>query len=170
MHIDINTTPLQNLATVRFSAAQLQAIDEALDAFEVSTPELVALPVPSRRRMSFMGERSEPFCRQALHVLQLNPQVLPRGLSMDDAIADLAALDQLRPRLARLTRIYQRVLDTEAALGSDVMVAALTGYRLLKATGQMYGLAPLERELGTRFAKQGNRTFRKKRDVGPPAS
>jgi hypothetical protein len=88
-----------------------------------------------------------------LHVLEQNPQIVPPNVPLADAIADMDALDQLRPRLIRLARLSERASDTEMALGSDVMVVALQGYSLLKLTGHAEGLEGLRQELGERFAK-----------------
>lgn len=158
MNVNTSITVVQNLASLVLTQPDLQSFDATLDALDQISSRCVVLSVDQRKSIARTGERSELFCRQALNFVSQNPEILPRGLSMDDAIADLAALDQLRPRLARLTKIVQRFSDTEAALGSDVMVAALNGYRMLKATGQIYGLAPLERELRSRFTYRAKST------------
>jgi len=88
-----------------------------------------------------------------LSVLEQNPQIVPPNLSMPDAIADLNAIDKLRPRMIRLSRLTERASDTNVALGSDVMSAALDGYSLLKRSGRAEGLESLRKELGARFAK-----------------
>lgn len=63
-----------------------------------------------------MGDRSEAFCRQPLTVLADRPQVVPPDLSPPDAMADLAVLDVLRPRLEKLRQPTERADDTELAL------------------------------------------------------
>lgn len=166
MSTETPATLLQNLATMTFTTEQLQAIDQALDTLEANAPGLISLSAQRRKTMIHMGEVSEPFCRRALTVLTQNPAVLPRGLSMDDAKADLQALDQWRPRVARLTRYFERATDTEAALGSDVMVAAMAGYKALKATAGLYGLRALAEDLSLRFQRPG----RARADKNPPAS
>ncbi len=100
-----------------------------------------------------MGDKSEAFCRQALSALAHNPQVVPPSLKLGESLADLAALDALRPRLQRLQRLAERASDTEAVLGSDVMQCALDGYALLKRAGRNQGLEGLVKELGARFVK-----------------
>jgi hypothetical protein len=74
-----------------------------------------------------------------------------------DAMADLTALEQLRPRMIRLSRLSERASDTDVALGSDVMTVALLGYSLLKLSGRAEGLGPLRQELGVRFSKASRR-------------
>ena len=101
-----------------------------------------------------MGDKSEAFCRQAVIVLAENAQVLPRNFDVDAYRADLAALDALRPRLARVQRLYERMADSEMALGSDLMVASLEGYAHLQVSGRGDGLEGLREALGARFIRK----------------
>jgi hypothetical protein len=143
----------QNLVTLNLTDAQLTAVDAALGELEKQLGALIALPPPQKKSLRRMGQKSEAFCRQTLRVLEQNPQMVPANVPLADAIADLTALEQLRPRMVRLSRLSERASDTEVALGSDVMSVALQGYSLLKLTGRNEGLEPLRRDLGTRFAK-----------------
>lgn len=143
----------QNLVTLTLSDAQLSAVDQALSDLETHLTGLIAFNASQRRGLKRMGGKSEAFCRQALSALAQNPQVVPPSMGLAAAQADLVSLDQLRPRMLRLQRLSERVTDTEAALGSDVMAAALQGYALLKLSGKNQGLEGLRRALGTRFAR-----------------
>ena len=67
---------------------------------------------------------------------------MPQNI-ISDAQNDLAQLEKLRPRAARLRRLLERVDDGETALGSDVMSAALEGYAMLKVSGRGAGLDAL---------------------------
>ena len=145
---------MSNLATLTFTDAQLTAIDNAITELERQLTGLVALTVADKRRATKLGEKSEFFCRQTLRMLGENPQLIPPNLNLTDAVADLDARDSLRPRMMRLKRLMERGDDTDFALGSDAMAAAMRGYSLLKAVSGKEGLDQLRRELGTRFAKQ----------------
>jgi len=147
----------QNLLSLTLTDAQIKTATDALTALEGALSGLVSLDVPTRRRLTKMGQKSEVFCRQALSVLAQNPQVVPPSLKLADAQADLAALDRLRPVLDRLQRLSERGTDSEMALGSDVMEVALEGYGLLKVSGRQQGLDSLRKELSSRWAK-GRRT------------
>lgn len=140
---------------VRFNLTdtQVRAIDLAITELESQLSGLVALSVTDKRRAAKLGEKSEHFCRQALQMLADNPQVVPPNLDLADAVADLNARDALRPRLMRLTRLLERGKDTDFALGSNAMAAALRGYTLLKAVSGREGLDQLKSRIGTRFAK-----------------
>ncbi|MEO7325440.1 MAG: hypothetical protein ABIW82_11490 [Dokdonella sp.] len=145
---------MQNLVSMNLTNDQLTAVDAALAALETNLSEMVALTADQRRTMPRMGDKSEAFCRQTLSLLALNPQIVNPNLGLGGAVADLVALDALRPRLQRLTRLSERGADTQAALGSDVMAAALQGYGLLRLSGRDQGLEALRASLGTRFAKK----------------
>lgn len=153
----------QNLMSLALSADDLDAIDAALSALEARLTGLVALQPDDRRGLTKMGDKSEAFCRQTLTVLAQNPQVIPPSFDLVEARADLAAVDVLRPRLARLRRLTERAEDSEMALGSDVMIASLEGYALLKVSGRNQGLEGLRQSLSARFGKTARR-------AGPPAA
>lgn len=143
----------QNLISLAFDATRLAAIDSSLTELETHLSGLIALNAAQRRKLMRMGDKSEAFGRQALTILAQNPQIVPPGLGLADAQADLATLDQLRPILSRLQRLTERASDSDVALGSDVMAVALQGYALLKVAGKNQGLEGLRKELSARFAK-----------------
>jgi hypothetical protein len=143
----------QNIISLTFTEAQITALDAALTELETQLSGCIALDLTKKRALKKMGEKSEAFCRQALHMAELNPQMMPANIPVSEAVADLKALDQLRPRLMRLSRMTQRAVDTDIALGSDVMSVALAAYGQLKLTGKSEGLEPVRRELRTRFVK-----------------
>ena len=57
-----------------------------------------------------------------------------------------------------LQRLATRVDNTVAALGSDVMYVAQTGYGMLKVFGDEHGLEDMRKELGYRFARGRRKT------------
>lgn len=144
----------QNFATLNLTADELAAMDAGLAQLEAAAAGMIALTPQQKTQMVRTGDKSEPFYRQTLRVLEQNPQVLSANMNLPDALADLQASDVLRPRLIRLTQLFQRFQDTDLALRSDVMAMALRGYKLLKVSGRDAGLEPLQRELSVRFAKK----------------
>ncbi len=143
----------QNIATLNLTVAQITAVDAALSTLETELAGLVALAPGMKRRLMQMGDKSEAFCRQALRVLGENPQVVPPNIDVADAVRDLEARDQLKPRVIRLSRLLSKMEDTEFALGSDAMTVASQGYALLKVVGRSEGLEGFRKDLGTRFTK-----------------
>ena len=144
---------MQNLVNMTLTDAQVAAVDAALSTLETELAGLVSLSPAEKRRMRKMGDKSESFSRQALQVISQNPALIPSKVGVDDAIADLKLLDQLRPRLTRLMRLCERGSDTDAALGNDIMAVSLKAYGLMKLIGNGEGMETLKRDLSTHFAR-----------------
>lgn len=148
----------QNLINLSFGQDDLAQIDQALDMLETRLDGLMSLRAEDRRSLTKMGGKSETFCRQAIHILAQNPEIVPPNLPWRDAEKDLATLDQLRPRTARLQRLVERAVDSQIALGSDVMSVALDGYAVIKVSGKKQGLKGLRQSLSTRFTRGSRRS------------
>lgn len=141
----------QNIVDIAFEESALADIDAALTTLEARLAGLVALDPVKRRRLHKMGDKSEAFCRLAIDVLGGNPQIIPANFDLAAVQRDLAALDVLRIRTIRVLRLYERMADTEMALGSDMMSNAVKGYAFLKVAGKSAGLDALRKQLSVRF-------------------
>ena len=147
----------QNLVSLEFSAAQLEAVDAALAALEKNLAELVTLTAEQRRKALKMGDGSEVFCRQTELVLRQNAGMVPADFELAEFQQDIATLDALRPRLQRLRALTDRADDTELALGRDILSASLDGYALTKVIGQGTGLDTLKAAMKTRLARKSRK-------------
>ncbi len=87
-------------------------------------------------------------------VLAQNTYPLLPSFDLAEAQNDLAHLDKIRPRAARLRRLLGKAEDGETALGSDAMSAALEGYALLKVSGKGAGLDALRQGMSARFTRK----------------
>ncbi len=74
-------------------------------------------------------------------LLAQNTESIPPCYDLAEAQRDLAVLDLLRPRFSRLRLLMSRADDTQMALGSDLLSAALEGYAIAKAFGKGAGRA-----------------------------
>ena len=99
-----------------------------------------------------MGERSESLCRQTLMLPGQNAQLIPPGYDLTEAQHDLATCDLLHSRFSRLRQLNRKAEDTEMALGSDILIAALEGYALARAIGKGAGIDALKETMATRFS------------------
>lgn len=142
----------QNLVSLTFSADDIAAIDAAIATLEKKLAPLIELSIDDRRRLAKMGEKSESLCRQTLMLLGQNAQLIPPGYDLAEAQRDLATLDLLVPRFSRLRQLLRKADDTEMALGSDILSAALEGYAIAKAFGKGAGLDALKEAMATRFS------------------
>jgi hypothetical protein len=160
----------QNLIDLSFAEAQLANIRGATATLNTELAGLISLSAADKQRLRRMGSLSEDFCRQALETIALRPEMVPANIPVAAALADLKVLDQLRPVLAELTLIQNRVSDSVAALGHDIMTVALRAYGLMKLTGQGEGMESLRRDLKAARFKGGTRIAAKTRRGGnaPP--
>ena len=142
-----------NRISIDVTDDELNVALAALGQLEGALQALVALEPRERQRLVKMGQKSEVFCREALIVLEQNPQIVPSSLDVAGARDDLRALERLRPVFDRLQRLTERGKDTELVLGSDVMEVAMEGYRLVKVSGRRQGLDGHRRQLAERWAK-----------------
>lgn len=148
----------QNFANVHFDEAQWAAVDEAMAVLERAWgPMLVVLGPDVRRRIVKMGDGSEAFVRASHRAGRENPALIPPRIDLDKMSRDLATHDALASRHVRLAALLEKVSDTDIALGSDAMSAALQCYGQLKLAGRASGLDPLRRDLGRRFGKTARR-------------
>ncbi len=143
-----------NLISLDITPEQQAAALAALAQLEAALPGLLSLEQDERRKLLWMGEKSEVFCRSTIRVLGDNPDIVPPSLDVAGAQADLVTLDRLRPVFERLGRLHSRLDDTTSALGNDIMDVALDGYGQIKLVGDAYGLKELRKEIGGRFAKR----------------
>lgn len=153
----------QDLVSLQFAPADLDAVDSALAVLEAKLEALVTLTAAERRKAIKMGDKSEVFCRQTELVLRQNPGIVPSNFDLAGLQEDLTALDALRPRLQRLRALTDRADDTELALVSDILSASLDGYALAKVGGKGTALDTLKEAMQTRLS-------RKPRKPGTPAA
>jgi hypothetical protein len=144
----------QNLVSIEFAPADLDAIDSALAVLEAKLDALITLTAEQRRKAIKMGDRSEAFCRQTELVLRQNPGIVPGNFDFIGYQQDIAALDALRPRLQRLRTLTDRADDTALALGSDIMSASYDGYALAKVGGKGTALDTLKEAMQTRLTRK----------------
>lgn len=144
----------QNLISFSVSPADFEAIVGAIDQLEKKLTGLVELSVDQRRSLAKMGDKSEAFCRQTLIVLAQNRQLIPPELDLAQAEEDMRTLDQLRPLFARLRQLVAKADNTEMALGSDILSAALEGYALARVFGKGVGLDALREAMSTRLSRK----------------
>lgn len=148
----------QNLVSIAVSKALQTSLIQQVAHFKQQLPDLISLTNEERRSLTMMGPKSENFARLALVSMQQNPALIPRGIDLDAAFADLEARDNLIPVLKALQSLVEEIEDTVSALGSDVMVVANIGYGLMKSAGGGAGLDEAVRELSYRHRKRARKS------------
>lgn len=144
----------QNIASIHLTPEQWAQIDDAVVVVTgVLEPALVPLTPTRKRGSPKMGDGSQAFCRLALQIAEENPALIPPRIDLEEMRRDLDSHDALKQRAVKLTALLEKVRDTQIALGSDVMVAALEIYAVLKAVGKAEGVHALRKQLSKRFDK-----------------
>jgi hypothetical protein len=150
--------PQQNLVSMTVTKETQATILELIAQIRRLLPELLSLSVEQRRSLQLFGPRSQSYGRLALVTIAQNLHLLPRGIDIDAAFADLEAHDNLIPILAALQQLVEEVDDTIAALGSDVMVVANQSYGVMNAAGGDAGLDEALKELRMRHRKRSKKS------------
>ena len=132
----------------------LARIDRALDELREALGPMQAMTPADRRRLFKMGPKTEAFCRKALVLLEINPQAVSEALDLPRAQTHLRSIDRLRPRLQRLQQIESLLTDTITLLGVDVAKRARIGFQVMRNSGAVKGLKPLEKHLGARYRRR----------------
>ena len=148
----------QNIVDIAFDAVELAEIDSALSVLDDKFSRLIALEPQRRKRLHKMGTKSEAFCRLAIEIMSGNPGILPVRFDLAAVQRDLAAWDALRPRRIRMLRLFERMMDTEMALGSDMMANSVEAYAFLRVSGKSAGLDALRKQLAVRFKGKRSRS------------
>lgn len=81
----------QNLVSITFPPADIEAIDEMLAMLETKLGALITLSAAERRKAIKMGDKSEAFCRQTELVLRQNPGIVPGNFDLTGFQQDIAA-------------------------------------------------------------------------------
>ncbi len=144
-----------NLVSATLTAADVQAVSDALATIRTKLPFLVDLGLQEKRRLLKMGDGSRAFVEKALAVAQSNPQVFPPSFDVAEFARDWALWAQLGPLATQVTQLAELVDDTQIALGSDLMNAAVTAYGFLNQA-EAGGLEEVRAELGRRFEKRSS--------------
>jgi hypothetical protein len=140
-----------NLVSMVISEEDEADVMQSLDRIEARLKGMVSMAAHGRR-FKRMGPKEETRARNIIRTLQQNPQMVPPGLDLAGATADLEALERMSRIEARMQRLAALAKDTRAALGVDIMGVASVGYTMSKAFGGALGLKDKVKEFGSRFS------------------
>lgn len=140
----------QNLVSMVISAEDEADVMQSLDRIEARLQGMVSMSAHGRR-LKRMGVKDETRARDIIRTLQQNPQLVPPGLNLAGAMADLEALDRMARIEERVQRLAKMAKDTRSALGVDIMAFASVGYAMSKAFGGALGIGEKVKEFGRSF-------------------
>lgn len=141
------------LKNVDISPESIKEVDDALATLERRFGGMPTLSTAEKKTARTMGPKSEAFCRRAMTLMQLNPDILSPKVPLSHAVTEMQVLDVLRPRLERLAKLNLRSVDTQFAAGRDIYAVARQGYDQMRKLGNDEGLRVASKELGALFAR-----------------
>lgn len=94
-----------NRISAKLSAADKDAVMQAIAAIRDKLPFLIDLTTEDRRTIFKMGDKSRAFVSKALEVATQNPNFLPRAFDIEEMRQDLALYEALYPVLLSLTQL-----------------------------------------------------------------
>jgi hypothetical protein len=146
-----------NKVTAKLSAADREAVMEAISTIRQKLPFLIDLSMEERKALPKLGDKSRAFVSKALEIAAQNPDFLPRSFDLDEMRRDMELFEALYPVLLSLTQLQELVDDTSVAVGSEAYAAGLLVYNYAKASGKGAGLDSMVDDLGRRFARKAKK-------------
>ncbi len=143
----------QNIsATV--SAADLQAIKEAIATIQQKLPFLINLTVDDRKATFKAGPNSLSFVQNALQAAQNNPDIFLKSFDAVEFGSDVNLFAVLTDINTTVAQLASEIDDTRMAVGGEAMKEAAQVYNYVKtAAATTPGLKPVADQLGQRFQK-----------------
>ncbi|WP_172919795.1 hypothetical protein [Capnocytophaga canis] len=123
----------KNLASVVFTAEELQKLDEALQNIEnVLKGKTFNLTPDERRQYGSIAEQNKLFVNKCKEFMEQYPQFVPSFLDKEEFDRDYQARQQIETRLIRLKTITEQLSDTKVLLDNDNYFNSITFYRNVK--------------------------------------
>lgn len=123
----------KNLASVTFTAEELQKLDDALQAIEQTLAgKTFHLTQEERRQFGAIAEQNKLFVNKSKELMEQYPQYVPSFLDKAEFDRDYVARQQIENRLIRVGRITEQLSDTKILLDNDNYYNALSFYRNVK--------------------------------------
>ena len=143
----------QNIsATV--SAADLQAVKEAVALIQQKLPFLVNLTADERKGLFKAGPNSLSFVQNAQQAAQNNPDIFPKSFDVAEFASDVNLFAVLTDLNTLVAQLASEIDDTRMAVGGEAMKEAAQVYNYVKAAAATTpGLKPIADQLGQRFQK-----------------
>jgi hypothetical protein len=143
-----------NRISATLSAADRQAVLDAIQTIREKLPFLVDLTPEERRNLPKMGDSSRAFVAQALEVAKQNTDMLPRSFDVEEMRKDVELLEALAPIRTSLAQLSEFVDDTCVGVGSEAYTASLLIYQFARSAGKGAALDSALDSLGQRFARK----------------
>ena len=145
--------PCQNISA-QISAADIQAVKDAVATIRQKLPFLVSLTAEERKSIFKTGPNSLSFVENSLQAAKNNPGILPASFDAAGFESDVNLLAVLTELNTMAAQVASEIDDTRLAVGGEAMNEATQVYTYVKAAAKTTpGLRPVADQLGERFQK-----------------
>lgn len=118
-----------NYVSAELSEQDKRDIYEAMDVIRRKLSFVKDFSKEERANMMRLGKSGRSFVEKAQNLVQRDPGILPRSFDLGEFIRDAELYQELGNIADELEKLFERVSDTEAAVGSDAFSAALVVYQ-----------------------------------------
>lgn len=145
--------PYQNISA-QLSAADIQAVKDAVAAIEQKLPFLVSLTADERKAIYKAGPGRLAFVQNSLQGAKNNPGILPASFATAEFESDVSLFAALTDVNTVVAQLASKVDDTRLAVGGEAMAEATQVYNYVKTAAKTSpGLKLLADQLGESFQK-----------------
>lgn len=145
-----------NLASIAFTAAEVQQLKDALDTIDsILNGKVLNLTPEERQQYGSVNETNKLFVNKIRDFAQQNPQHIPPFLDMTEFEKDYQAREVCEKNVIRLTSITEKLDDTKTALDFDNYRTSLAVYKLVQylAAQNVPGMTTWDNELKQFFPR-----------------
>jgi len=145
---------MQNRIDAAVSTADKTEILQLIQDIKAKMPFLVDLSAAEIASLNKMGDRGQPFVRDAITVAEQDDSFLPRSFDVAAMRKDVDLLEMLPPIIAAISQLRELLNDTYLLAGSDAFAAALEVYAAAQRNGTGEALSESLRNMGRRFDRK----------------
>lgn len=128
---------LSNLYSLTLSAAELKAIDDAIDALAAALKgKTINLSPQERAQYGRIADQNKIFVNKAKTYMEQNPEFVPNFVDKAEFDADFIAREQLESRYNRVMGLAEQLSDTKTLLDHDNYQNAISFYRNIRFLSQ----------------------------------
>lgn len=145
---------IDNKVSIVLTPEQQAQIHTSLDELLTQLTWTVTLTPEDRKRRLKASSGTEAFLNSALQLGQQHPEILPRGLDIDEMSKDVLTRNYLLGVRAKLAELLTRVEDTMMVCGSEAFQAGLHVYSAARSYGKGMGMDTQMEDLSKRFRRK----------------
>lgn len=155
---------MNNRINTILSDEAIRIINEALDAIDANTQQLIGLTPDEGKSLSRVDAKRYLFVKKCFEIAAANPQVVPAFANYDESLNDLTLFEQLRDPNSRVSALLRKIIDTMALAGHEAYGFSRGVYEQVQigAKNGVPGMQARYEELKPFFERVGSKKSEKK--------